>query len=203
MPCLEQVEAHDHTGCIFLDLEGNRGLARGCNEYSAQVRVDHPGRFGFYANLPNLKTDLEGSLAEVEYALDSLKADGVCLMTHYDGYYLGHPESVKTFPSIVIRTDGCVPLEASFRYGRSLTGGRRLCSSILPHLKATNRYRHRNTVRVLRSTFAARPLEPRVISRTLLISLLLMRGTFQVSDIVMSGRRQQFHNVNIVLCHGG
>lgn len=110
MPCLEQVEAHDHTGCIFLDLEGNRGLARGCNEYSTQVRVDHPGRFGFYANLPNLKTDLEGSLAEVEYALDSLKADGVCLMTHYDGYYLGHPESVKTFPSIVIRTDGCVPL---------------------------------------------------------------------------------------------
>ncbi len=82
------------TGCIFLDIDNNRKLARGCNEYSAQARSDHPGRFGFYGNLPDLKTDLHGCLRELEFSLDSLGADGICLMTSYGGQYLGHPESV-------------------------------------------------------------------------------------------------------------
>ncbi|MGE0623614.1 MAG: amidohydrolase family protein [Pseudomonadales bacterium] len=65
-----------------------RALARACNEYTARLVGDHPGRFGGFAVLP--MPDVEGSLAELTWALDTLALDGVVLMTsHADGRYLG------------------------------------------------------------------------------------------------------------------
>jgi len=71
------------------DAAGMRRWARLVNDYAADMRRDHPGRFGLFAALP--MPDVEGSLIEIEYALDVLKADGVGLMTNFGDTWPGDP----------------------------------------------------------------------------------------------------------------
>lgn len=74
----------------FGNPEQRRKLAREANEHAAKIASTHKGRFGSFAALPF--TDSEGSIAEINYALDTLKAEGFTLMTSYGGKYLGDPE---------------------------------------------------------------------------------------------------------------
>jgi predicted TIM-barrel fold metal-dependent hydrolase len=73
----------------FLDDAGARKLARECNDYSARLAADSKGRFGVFAVMP--MPYVEGTLQEIAYALDTLKADGIGLLTSYGDKWLGDP----------------------------------------------------------------------------------------------------------------
>jgi 6-methylsalicylate decarboxylase len=73
----------------FLDDAGARKLARECNDYTARLVADSKGRFGMFAVMP--MPYVEGTLQEIGYALDTLKADGIALLTSYGDKWLGDP----------------------------------------------------------------------------------------------------------------
>jgi predicted TIM-barrel fold metal-dependent hydrolase len=68
-------------GPWFGNIEQSKRLARECNEYAAEMMRDHAGRFGLFAALP--LPDPDAALCEIDYAFDTLHADGVAIMTSY------------------------------------------------------------------------------------------------------------------------
>ena len=76
-------------GVVLSDVAASRKLARACNDYAMRLVSDHQGRFGMFPALP--LPDVEGSLKEIEYVLDVLKADGIGLFTSYGDKWLGDP----------------------------------------------------------------------------------------------------------------
>jgi 6-methylsalicylate decarboxylase len=80
------------------DLLRARAIARKWNEFMVRQASDHPGRFGVFAVVPVL--DIEGSLIESEYALDSLRVDGINLMTNIGDKWLGDPHYFPLFEEL-------------------------------------------------------------------------------------------------------
>jgi predicted TIM-barrel fold metal-dependent hydrolase len=64
-------------------------IARVCQDFAAEMRRDYPGRVGVFAPLSMMNVDV--TLKEVEYAFDTLKADGINLQTNYGDKWLGDP----------------------------------------------------------------------------------------------------------------
>jgi len=83
-----------HTG----DSAKARALARRCNEFSAELVQARPDRFGGFACLP--LPDVDASLEELSYALDTLKLDGFVLFTNSNGVYLGDPALEPVFEEL-------------------------------------------------------------------------------------------------------
>lgn len=85
-------------GIYFGDRLFARELARRCNEYAAQLIHQYPQRFGAFAILP--LPDVDAALLELEYALDTLKLDGVVLLSNVDGRYPGDPMFDELFTEL-------------------------------------------------------------------------------------------------------
>jgi len=64
-------------------------LARECNDFAAKVIQAYPTRFGLFAAMP--LPDVDGTLKEIEYAYDQVKADGIGFMTSFGDTWLGDP----------------------------------------------------------------------------------------------------------------
>jgi 6-methylsalicylate decarboxylase len=75
-----------------------RKTAREWNEFMTRQANDYPGRFGVFAAVPIL--DADGSLCEAEYALDTLSADGINLMTNMGDRWLGDPHYFPLFEEL-------------------------------------------------------------------------------------------------------
>jgi predicted TIM-barrel fold metal-dependent hydrolase len=85
-------------GCYFGDTAFAARVARECNEVSARQVADRPDRFGAFALLP--LPDVGGAVREAVYALDMLKLDGICLLTHAGPNYLGHPDEGELYAEL-------------------------------------------------------------------------------------------------------
>ena len=85
-------------GVWFGEPDQARRLARECNDYAAKLVVDFPGRFGNFATLT--LPDIDGSLKEIEYVFDTLKADGILLFTSYGDKWLGDPFFAPVFEEL-------------------------------------------------------------------------------------------------------
>jgi predicted TIM-barrel fold metal-dependent hydrolase len=95
---ISHMEEHDISACVLsLPDSANhatgqeaRDIARRINEALADIVSRHPSRFGAVATLPG--QDADGAVAEIAYALDTLKLDGVTTSTSIDNAYLGEPQ---------------------------------------------------------------------------------------------------------------
>jgi predicted TIM-barrel fold metal-dependent hydrolase len=86
------------SGVSFDAGEAGRSLARKSNDFGAELVRDHPSSFGLLAALP--LPDPQGSLAEIEYALDKLHADGIALLSSYGDKWLGDPTYAPVFEEL-------------------------------------------------------------------------------------------------------
>jgi len=86
------------SGVTFDAGEAGRALARKSNDFGAQLVKDHPTSFGLLAALP--LPDPKGSLVETEYALDTLHADGIALLSSYGDKWLGDATYVPIFEEL-------------------------------------------------------------------------------------------------------
>jgi predicted TIM-barrel fold metal-dependent hydrolase len=75
-----------------------RGLVRSVNEYGAQLRADHRGRFAQFGFITC--RDVEGSLREIEYAFDTLGVSGIEMATSFGDKWPGEAEFEPVFEEL-------------------------------------------------------------------------------------------------------
>ena len=85
-------------GLWFGDAVAAREAAREFNELAAVMIRDNPGRFGAFAPIP--LPDEAGAFAEIEYALETLKLNGIGLHSSYAGKLLGAGEFAAVFDEL-------------------------------------------------------------------------------------------------------
>jgi predicted TIM-barrel fold metal-dependent hydrolase len=95
---ISYMDEHDISACVLSDPDSAnhatgqeaRNIARRVNETLADIVSRHSSRFGAVATLPG--QDADDAVAEIVYALDVLKLDGVSTSTSINDVYLGEPQ---------------------------------------------------------------------------------------------------------------
>lgn len=87
-----------NPGLWFGDRAQSARLARASNDFMAQLVRDRPARFGFFAAMP--LPDVDATLREIGYALDTLRADGIGLFTSYRDVWLGNAAFVPVLEEL-------------------------------------------------------------------------------------------------------
>ena len=113
------------SGVAFDAGEAGRSLARKSNDYGAQLVKDHPSSFGLLAALP--LPNPQGSLAELEYAMDTLHADGIALLSSYGDKWLGDATYAPVFEELNRRK------AVVFVHPNAPN----CCTNVLPHVPAS------------------------------------------------------------------
>jgi predicted TIM-barrel fold metal-dependent hydrolase len=113
------------SGVSFDAGEAGRSLARKSNDYGAQLVKDHPANFGLLAALA--LPDPQGSLAEIEYAMDTLHADGIALLSSYGDKWLGDATYAPVFEELNRRK------AVVFVHPNAPN----CCTTVLPHVPAS------------------------------------------------------------------
>jgi 6-methylsalicylate decarboxylase len=140
---LSYMEEYDITACVLSapaaanDATGQeaRDIARRTNELLAEIVSNHPNRFGAVATLPAL--DADGAIAEIEYALDTLKLDGVTTTTSISDVYLGEPQFDPWLEELDRRSATFFVHPTITRAGESLLNG--LNASVIEFMFDTTR----------------------------------------------------------------
>jgi predicted TIM-barrel fold metal-dependent hydrolase len=147
-------------GVSFGNAADASALARHVNDAGAEIRRDHPARFGHFASLP--LPEVDAALNELEYATSQLGSDGVTIETNTGGIYLSDSRHK--------------PLLAELDRRRT---------PVFVHPTSPPNY---ETV----SLGFPRPMLE-----------FIFDTTRTVSDLVFSGRLQQYPNVPWIFTHGG
>jgi len=137
------MEEYDITACMLSapaaanDATGQeaRDIARRTNELLAEIVSNHPNRFGAVATLPAL--DADGAMAEISYALDTLKLDGVTTTTSINDVYLGEPQFDPWLEELDRRSATFFVHPTITRAGESLLNG--LNASVIEFMFDTTR----------------------------------------------------------------
>ncbi|MHA6766970.1 amidohydrolase family protein [Sphingobium ummariense] len=96
---LEFMDRHGiETQMLSVPIVLGADAARAVNIFGANVVRQYPERFGLLASLP--MGDVSAALEEIAFAFDTLDADGVIIMTNYDGHYLGDPIFESVFAEL-------------------------------------------------------------------------------------------------------
>jgi predicted TIM-barrel fold metal-dependent hydrolase len=89
--------------CVYWgDSEFAVHWARQCNEFLARTVADDSSHFGGFATLP--LPDTAAACKELEYALDTLRLDGVILFASNGVQYLGAPDFEELFQELERRS---------------------------------------------------------------------------------------------------
>ncbi len=163
-------------GVWFGDDAQARRLARDMNDFGANLVREHNGRYGLFGVLP--LPDVNGSLAEIGYVFDTLKADGIGVLSSYGMKWLGDPSFAPVWAELDRRKAVVFSHATAPACCRGFT---------MPHLDG--------------SPVAPNPADARTYEE---VTIELNTDTARtIVSLIESGTAERFPNIRFIFSHAG